>query len=211
MGFMRTAAIVAVVSTIAMSDVRKPSSMNYRGLQQKNAFEKCRADPDQRYRRQQIMEQLAGILKKSIPKDAIHFPMLHADWEGKKLRFFVHDLTEPANIHPEEKKRGPNLDSSCIRFVDNHVYHFSPFYIPYSFSHIVFLENGELKVFRLMNCEGKGDNLADVLAYLNQRLKNNKDKDEVISRVKDYRKFGHYFTIDDTAVRCREVDVQPKL
>jgi hypothetical protein len=210
MAFLRTAAIVAIVSIAGMSNVGELSSREDTRLRQ-NASEKCRADPDPRYRRQQILEQLAGILKQSIPKDAVYFPLLHADREGKKLRFFVYDLTEPENIHPEVKKRGPNLDSSCIRFVDNHVYHFSPFFIPYSFSHIGFLEDGELKVFKLLNCEGKGDSLDDVVGYLNQKLKNNKEKDEVIRRVKDYRKFGHYFTVDDTAVRCHQVDAKPKL
>lgn len=211
MGFLRTAALIAIVTTIAMSDLRKPSLMDAHGFRQKNAFEKCRADPDPRYRRQQILEQLAGILKESIPKDANYYPLLQSDWEGKKLRFFVYDLTDPKNIYSDVKPRGFKQASSCIRFVDNHVYHFSPFYTPYSFSHIAFLENGELKVFKLLNCVGKGDSLDDVLAYLNEKLKNNKDKDEVISRVKDYRKFGHYFTIDDTAIRCGEVQVQPNL
>ena len=88
MGFLRTAALIAIVTTIAMSDLWKPSLMDAHGFRQKNAFEKCRADPDPRYRRQQILEQLAGILKESIPKDANYYPLLQSDWEGKKLRFF---------------------------------------------------------------------------------------------------------------------------
>lgn len=210
MAFLRTAAILAIVSTTGMSAMPKPSLIDRGGLRQKNPFEKCRADPEPRYRRQQILEQLAGILKQSMPKYPIYYSLLHSDWEGKKLRFFVYDLTEPKNIHPEPKKRGSNVDFSCIRFVDNHVYHFAPFFIPYSFSHIVFLENGELKVFKFLNCEGKGDSLDDVVAYLNQKLNDNRQKNEVISRVKNYREFGHYFTVDDTAVRCHEINVQPK-
>ena len=210
--FVRTAALVAIaiISTIATTDVRTLTATDNGDLSQKNAFQECRPDPDPRYRRPQILDQMAGILKLSIPKDAILYSMLHSDWEGHKLRFFVYDLTDPNNIHPEANKRGPILDASCIRFLDHHVYHFSPFFIPYSFSHIAFLENGELKVFKVLNCEGKGDSLDDVVAYLEQKLKDDEQKDEVISRVKDYRKFGYYFTVDDTYVRCSEVVVPPK-
>jgi hypothetical protein len=210
--FVRTAAVVAIaiISTIAKPAVRTLTATHNGDLGQKNAFQKCRPDPDARYRREQILDQMAGILKQSIPKDAIYYSMLHSDWEGNKLRFFVYDLTDPTNIHPEENKRGPSLDASCIRFLDHHVYHFAPFFIPYSFSHLAFLENGKLKVFKVLNCEGKGDSLDDVVAYLEQKLKADKQKDEVIGRVKDYRKFGYYFTVDDTYVRCGEVVVQPK-
>jgi hypothetical protein len=196
--------------TIATTDVRTLTAAQNGDSSQANALQKCRPDPDPRYRRQQILDQMAGILKQSIPKDAIYYSMLHSDWEGTRLRFFVYDLTEPDNIHPQENKRGPLLDWSCIRFVDHHVYHFSPFFIPYSFSHIAFLTNGELKTFKVLNCEGKGDSLDEVVTYLDQKLKDDKQKDEVISRVKDYRKFGYYFTVDDTFVRCSEVVGQPK-
>lgn len=213
MVFLRTAAVlaIAIVSTIATTAVRTPMARHRTDSDQENAFEKCRPNPDPRYRRQQILEQMAGILKQSLPKDKIYFSsMLHADPEGKKLRFFVYDLTEPDNIHPEAKKRGPNRDLSCIRFLDHHVYHFAPFFIPYSFSHLAFLENGELKVFKVLNCQGKGDSLDDVVAYLEQKLKDDKQRDQVISRVKDYRKYGYYFTVDETYVRCGEVAAQPK-
>lgn len=211
MAFCKSAAIlvIAIVAAIAASGVGNASLLVEGGPRQKNRFEKCPADPDPRYRRPQLMDQLAGILKQSIPKDAIYFPLLHADREGDRLRFFVYDLTDPRNIHPEEKKRGPNLDASCIRFEENHVYHFSPFYTPFSFSHIAFLENGQVKVFKLLNCEGQGDSLDDVVAYLDQKLKG-KNREQVISRVKDYRKFGHYLTIDDTFIRCDQLKTQPK-
>ena len=210
--FVRTATVVAIaiISTIATTDVRTLTAAHNHHLGQKNALQKCRPDPDRRYRRQQILDQMAGILKQSIPKEAIFYSFLHSDWEGNKLRFFVYDLTEPDNIYSEENKRGSSQDSSCIRFVDRHVYHFSPSFIPYSFSHIAFLENGKLKVFKVLNCEGKGDSVDDVVAYLEKKMKDDKQKDEVISRVKDYRKFGYYFTVDDTLVRCSEVVEQPE-
>src|SRR5215204_2526538 len=76
MAFLRTAVLIAIVAIIGISDMGERSSVDGRGLRQKNAFEKCRADPDPRYRRQQILEQLAEILKKSIPKDKNYYPLL---------------------------------------------------------------------------------------------------------------------------------------
>jgi hypothetical protein len=209
MTFFRVAAIAVLVSTVLASGSPMKESARVAGVGENNALEKCGADPDPRYPRQQILQQLEGILRKSIPKDAKYYGMLQSDWEGKNLRFFVHDLTDPNNIY-SDIKLGSKKASSCIRFVENHVYHFSPFFIPFSFNHIAFLDNGELKVFKRLNCEGKGDTIADVVTYLEEKLKAAKDKDEIISRVKDYRKFGTYFTVDDTWVRCEEAVVEAK-
>jgi hypothetical protein len=207
--WLRIAIIVAFASAVVVGVSGRMDLAHVAHFGEKNRFEKCSADPDPRYRRQQIVEQFSGILKKSLPKDAVFYGMLHEDWEGTRLRFFVQDLTDPNNIYSDIKLQSKKR-SSCIRFADQHVYHFSPFFIPFSFSHIAFLDNGELKVFKLLNCDGKGDRLQDVLAYLDEKLKNNKDRDEVISRVKDYRKFGSYFTIDDTYVRCEQAVVAAK-
>jgi hypothetical protein len=201
MTFMRAVAVAILVSAIGVSHVRFVESSD-----QKSVSEKCPADPDPRYPRQRILDQFANILKQSIPPDAKYYGLLNTDWEGKNLRFFVYDLTDPDNIYSDVKAK-QSKKALCVNFVDNHVYHFSPFFIPYSFNHIGFLQNGELKVFRLLNCEGKGDSLNDVVNYLDEKLKGDAEKDNVIGRVKEYRKFGDYFTIDDTWVRCEEARV----
>jgi hypothetical protein len=115
---------------------------------------------------------------------------------GRAGKFFVHDLTEPAN---------KQWTRECVNFVDNHVYHFSSLWMPLSFSHIVVLEDGRLKIFRAVNCPGKGDDLETVISYLSDKLKNDKARDEIIERVKNYRRYGAYFTVDDKDIKCEEI------
>jgi hypothetical protein len=107
--------------------------------------------------------------------------------------FFAYDLTDTSN-------KGTSLN--CVDFKNNHVYHVAPHYIPFSFSHIVILEDGNLKVFKSINCQNSKDSLEDIVTYLSQKLKGDKEKDEIIRRVKDYRKYGLFKTTDDTVVRC---------
>ena len=73
----------------------------------------------------------------------------------------------------------------------------------YSFSHIGILEDGSLKVFKSINCKGRADSLEDVLAYLIEKLKDDKNKQEIISRVKNYRKYGLYTTVDTPTLECK--------
>ena len=63
------------------------------------------------------------------------------------------------------------------------VYHFAPRRLELSFSHIAVLDNGQLKVFSFVNCEGRGQSIRDVLEYLAQR---GSFSDTVIARVRNY-------------------------
>jgi hypothetical protein len=161
-----------------------------------NAVKRCDENSDSLYNRRKVLERLAAILNDSAPGYKNFERNGFYVNEGERPRyFFVYDLTDLANI-------GTSL--SCVDFKNNHVYHFAAHYIPYSFSHIVILEDGDLKVFKAINCENSKDNLEDVIAYLNQKLKNNINKDEIINRVKGYRKYGSFVTVDDTHIRCKE-------
>ena len=46
----------------------------------------------------------------------------------------------------------------------------------------------------------------DIITYLNQRLKDSKDKGEIINWVKDYRRYGIYLTIDDSGFICKKLE-----
>jgi hypothetical protein len=71
---------------------------------------------------------------------------------------------------------------------------------------VAFLEAGRLKIFKAINCENSKDSLEDVTKYVEGRLNLN-DKNELIKRVKDYRKYGEYFTVDDSVIRCGQLDL----
>jgi hypothetical protein len=157
----------------------------------------CPPNPDALYDRQKVLEHLAKVLDKSIPGYRNLYPKVTAK-NGRALGFFVYDLTNPVNKSVESE--------DCINFENNHIYHFSLFDYSFSFSQIVILENGKLKVFKSINCQNSEDSLEDVLSYLEQKLKDEKDKEKIIERVRAYRKYGSYFRLDNfTTLRCKEV------
>ena len=162
----------------------------------KTLSSKCRPNLDPSYERSSVLEQIATILNQSIPEYS------HANSKGfyadsdNAIGFFVVDLTSPSNKYVALQ--------DCVDFLDNHVYHVAPLQSPYSLSHIVILERGSLKVFRSINCPGRGDRLEDVIAYLNTLLTNDKNKNQIINRVRHYRKYGYYYSMDHAGSICKQ-------
>ena len=165
---------------------------------------KCGQNSDNQYDRVEMLGKLGKILNETM----INY--YNAKYSTKKMPaknprfvnnerpigFSVFDLTDISN-------KGLPL-GNCIEFKDNHVYHFSLIHIPYSFSHIAILEGGNLKVFKAINCKD-GDSLENVINYLNQKLEDDKDKDEILNRIRDYRNYGVYHTVDDDSLRCQSL------
>lgn len=164
-------------------------------LESKQTIEKCSENPDALYNRQKVLEQLADILNKSVPEYAEIFKQRFAAENERGNFFFVYDLTAPSN--------NPSL-TACIDFKKNHIYHFAPIWFNFSYSHILILEDGKLKVFNSIDCWNKGGyKLEEVISYVSQKLENNKDKDEILERVKNYRKYGFYFYEDEPLIPCK--------
>ena len=165
-------------------------------LSKLKTIKRCDENSDGLYNRREVLERLAAILNDSAPGyKNFERNGFYVNEDERPRYFFVYDLTDLSN-------KGTSL--SCVDFKNNHVYHFAAHYIPYSFSHIVILEDGNLKIFKAINCENSRDSLEDVIVYLNQKLKDVANKDEIISRVKDYRKYGSFVTVDDTYIRCKD-------
>lgn len=158
----------------------------------------CRENPDSLYNERKMLEQIESILKTSIPAYA-QYP------EGG---FFVYDLTEPANYYksPTYYTRA----EGCVNFTNNHIYYFSVVSFAISYSHIAILEDGKMKIFKSINCKNSKDNLADVINYAEGKLKNNKNKNEILTRLKNYRRYGFYRAIDEERVFCNEDEKIPE-
>ena len=166
----------------------------------KRTVKQCTANSDKLYDREQVLEKLAGILNDSVAGYTGVQRQRYSVGDEKPKQFFIYDLIDTSN------KGTPLFD--CVEMINNHVYHFSPIYIPHSFSHIVILEHGNLKVFKSINCVGSGDSIEEVIDYLNQKLKNynDEDKERILNQVKSYRKYGLYDTVDDDALACKSVE-----
>lgn len=190
-----TICFLLILSVSEFSQVNKtddPNDLNKSSNQ--NKFPRCPVNSDSLYNRQSILEQLADILNTSIPE---YKKANEVEFKAKNERgnlFFVHDLTDPSNKS--------SLTTVCIDFKDNHVYHFAPLNYDFSYSHIVILENGNLKVFKSINCPLSKDKVEDVIKYLEQKLENDKDKNKIIERVRDYRKYGTYYSSDLPLLKC---------
>ncbi len=104
------------------------------------------------------------------------------------IGFFVHDLTDPSNKQTSLLER--------VNFINDHVYHFAYIDAPYSFSNIAVLHDGEIKIFKAINCKNSGDEVKDVIKYLSKILSDNENREETIERVKNYRKFGVYASLN---------------
>lgn len=151
----------------------------------------CPKNSDPRFDRQLMLKKLNRILKKRIPYYD-EFPL---------MGYFVFDLTDPSNSYLSE--RHGLGEAGCINFINNHVYHFSAGDLDSSKSQIAILEDGKLKVFNSINC-GSKDKLDDVLEYVSRVLKEGKNKDDTITRLKHYRRYGIYQTVDSTAYSCNK-------
>ncbi|MEZ5347359.1 MAG: hypothetical protein R2681_17560 [Pyrinomonadaceae bacterium] len=154
---------------------------------------------DKLYDRWKVLNQLSDVLRNSISEkmqEQISWRFLTE--ESRASGFFVWDLTEPSNKQTSLLER--------VEFKNNHVYHFAFIDLPFSFSNIAVLEDGKLKIFKAINCKGKGDSLEDVVGYLAKKLKNDKNKDEIVGRVKNYREYGVYVPFNDLSEpQCEEV------
>jgi hypothetical protein len=142
-----------------------------------------RPNADKLYSRRTIlyrfMEAL-GYFERNYPNYRIE-----AD---RAVGFFVSDLTEPSNKQTSLLER--------IDFKDGHIYYFADIDLPFSFSNIAILEDGHIRIFRNINCEGKGDRIEELISYLNDKLKHDKNKDEIIQRIISYRRFGVYTSLN---------------
>ena len=186
--------LVLMLIITAFGQVRKENSEEAKIYpQQKDIISACSENSDKLYNRQKVLEKLADILNESVPEFVkVGNPRFAVKNERGNL-FFVYDLTDPSN---------KSSLTACIDFKNNHIYHFAPLEYNFSFSHILILEDGKLKVFKSINCLDRGDKLEDVISYLNQKLKNETDKDEIIERVKNFRKYGKYFHLDAPMIPC---------
>ncbi len=163
--------------------------------------QECLPNSDNLYDRKRTIKQLAKILNKSVPerKTLYRTGFDITDDNGSPAGFFIYDLTDTSNRDV--------TSTGCIEFMENHIYHFAPFDYALSLSHILILENGRLEIFKSINCTDRGDKLEDVIAYINQKLAKDENKDEILERIKNYRKFGRYFKMDNySELVCQEAD-----
>jgi hypothetical protein len=157
---------------------------------------RCPPNPDPLYNRSQVLNELADILNRSIPEYSEANPKGFYTDNENGIDFFVVDLTNPSNKNV--------LLGDCVDFIKGHVYHVAPPQAPYSLSHIVILEEGRLKVFRSINCPDRGDRLEDAIKYVSALLANDKKRNQIINRIRHYKRYGYYYSMDHASFICNQ-------
>ncbi len=159
----------------------------------------CQINSDDLYNRQQVFKQLADILNNSIPEYKQRLGFEFSVENEVPVGFGIYDLTDTSNKFQDEK--------DCINFIDGHIYNVSPFFHPFSFNHIIILEVGVLKTFESINCLDRGSKIEEVVDYINLKIPdNNSDKETILKRVKNYRKFGEYARTDpQSRILCKVI------
>jgi len=185
--------LIALLLTIILSSTISST----RGRYGESGSKQCSNNADDRYDRQVLLEKLDSTLKSSIPAYA-QFP---------SRGFFVYDLNDPTNKYIP----APYAQADAgIRFINNHVYHFAPVEFIFSESHVAVLEDGHLKVFKSINCKDSSEHLTDAINYVKKRLKQNPNREELLTRMRDYRTFGFYMNTDSPRVPCEVGEKQTK-
>jgi hypothetical protein len=161
---------------------------------EQNAARRCNPNPDPLYDRSHVLDELAVILNNSIPEWSKAVSKGFYSNDERAIGFFVVDLTNPSN-------RDLTLHD-CVDFINGHVYHVAPPDMHFSLSHIVMLEEGKLKVFRSVNCPSRGDRLEDAINYISAKLSHDKQRDEIIDRLRNYRKYGFYGSLNHAVSIC---------
>ena len=156
-----------------------------------NVVRRCRANPDPLYDRSRVLQELADILNQSIPEYSKAFKKGFYTESERGYGFFIVDLTNPSNKQMKWK--------DCVEFIGGHVYHVAPFDGYYSLSHIVIPEDGRLKVFRTVNCPERGDRIEDAINYASAKLSNDKKRQQILNRLRNYAKYGFYGELNHAA------------
>ncbi|MCZ2391521.1 MAG: hypothetical protein LC113_10645 [Acidobacteria bacterium] len=199
---MKSFSIVIAITVLASANIMcQEKGKVSEKMNKRNSTNACLENSDSLYNRKETLEKLGFVLdetmisyynaKYRIKKRPAKNPKFVVD--ERPNGFFVFDLTDISNT-------GKPL-GKCIEFKDNHIYHFAFIDIPYSFSHIAVLEDGNVKIFKAINCRD-GDSIEDVINYLSQRPEGVENKSGLLNRVRDYRKYGIYSTVDDDDLRC---------
>lgn len=173
------------------------SSTKSQGKPGDNKISNCCSDTliDGKYNRKKVFIEFANTLNLLIPEWGIEKKGFYVNEKCQLIGSFIWDITDTLN-----KETTLN---ECIALREGHVYHFSPMRKTYSYSNIAILNNGQVRIFKAINCPEKGDKIEDVIQYIKDSVSSIPDQSELLNRLKDYRKYGVYLRVDEqTEFKC---------
>lgn len=151
------------------------------------------------YNRNEVLKEFNIVLNELAPEySTIIEGGFSNTEEGVPIGYSIYSLNDPNNY-----SKVPYEDNNII-FMEGHFYHFAPVLRLISYSQIAYLENGNVKIFKALNCLDRGNSIYEVVEFANEKLKGHSNKAEIIERIKNYRQFGRYHSEDihSTRVNC---------
>jgi len=150
----------------------------------------CPKNPDSLYDRIKVQTKFVEALNDTYPNYSASF---HLE-DGRPYGFYLYDLTDPSN---KSEYKNP-----CVDFFDGHVYHFSSLGFRYSKSFIAILTNGNVKIFKSINCGDIDKNLKEVISYVKKKLRKRKDLNDTLLRIANYRRYGLWLSRHGDLYNC---------
>jgi hypothetical protein len=141
-------------------------------------------------RRREILFEMKEVLVKELPS--------FKGVEGKG--FYISDKCQLIGVSIFDISDTLNKEETLneyVKFKENHIYHFFPPRLNISYSNIAILSDSKIKIFKALNCPKQGDNIEDVIKYIEDSLPLLENKKEILNRVANYREYGHYIKIDE--------------
>src|SRR5258707_15564038 len=120
--------LISIIAVTGLCQTDKRVTNGNSGMSMQKTLEECQTNPDILYYRTRVLEQLADVLNGSAPGFRKYEGRGFYVEKDRAQGFFIFDLTDPSN------KDIPS--SSCVNFLNNHIYHFAARYTPFSLSHV---------------------------------------------------------------------------
>lgn len=159
----------------------------------------CPNNPDSLYNRQEVLKKFQDSLDRSL----LNYPYQLMVKDDKPVGFFIYDLTFPLN-------KTAYKNDYCINFLNGHVYHLSSDFFDYSKSFIAILLDGEVKIFRAINCGDSEGNLREVVNFVKENLAGSKNIQNTLMRLENYRRYGIWIEKNQpTPLDCKTFNTIP--
>lgn len=140
-----------------------------------------------------VLNKFNEVLNESAPEyGQIVDGGFHSTDEGVPIGYSVYDLSDVSNVG----KVLPNDRREGIKFIEGHFYHFSASILSMSYSHIAYLGNKDIMIFKSINCKDKGHLIEEVIDFAESKISKTEKRETILLNLRNYRSFGRY-TVED--------------
>jgi hypothetical protein len=143
---------------------------------------------DKLYQPKKILKKFAKKLNYLSKYYKDDYPSNYTVTSETFYNFYIVDLVDTTNNTAKKDK---------FYFQERHIYLFSSLNYNFLYCNICFIQNGELYYFLSLNCKNSVDKIENVIEFANTFLAGSRNKDVIIDRIRNYKKYIFYYKIDN--------------